>query len=139
MAKLRTPFDGDGRLCSSCRNHAALSRSRANGIWIHSQRSRRTAGCHRRLSGVLRPCRSLASNPDRDGELASRVVAAIAIYMVLLLWGWVIRDFTARTVLPPLIIFAVSSSGSGRPSRNRKATRLKVLRADLPSWSGFIN
>ncbi len=50
---------------------------------------------------------SIASNPDRYGELASRVVAAIAIYMVLLLWGLVIRDFTARTVLPPLIIFAV--------------------------------
>ncbi len=47
---------------------------------------------------------AIAADPERHGGLVKSVVAALAIFVVFLFWGWGVGLYTARNVLPPLII-----------------------------------
>lgn len=50
---------------------------------------------------------AIAGNTAQYGGLASAVVVAIVIFIVLLVWGWVSGLYTARNVLVPLILDVV--------------------------------
>lgn len=60
---------------------------------------------------------AIAANTGKYGGLAQAIVVALAIGIVILLYGWVRGTFTARNVLVPLIINVILGAWiwTGRP------------------------
>ena len=50
---------------------------------------------------------AVSADPEKHGGLTTSVVAALAIFIIFLLWGWGTGLYTARNVLLPLIIDVV--------------------------------